>query len=149
MNTADKISSIILLMLIAAATGDILGRVHHQKNYTCHRTDEGTDARPVAELEAATGHSFEMEVTAYCPCEKCCGRWSDGYFANGEEVSFPAIASDSKYPFGTRINVPGYGVAEVKDRGGAIKGDKLDLYFPTHQAALNWGRRVLRCEVVR
>ena len=101
----------------------------------------GTDAEVVAGPGTEAWASYV--VTAYCPCEKCCGKWSDGYFANNEPVSFPAIAAPPNIPCGTRINVPGYGVAVVKDRGGAIKGNKLDVYFPTHDAALEWGRQVL------
>jgi hypothetical protein len=58
------------------------------------------------------------------------------------------IAADTKYyPFGTRMFVPGWGWGVVTDRGGAIKGpDRIDLYFESHQDALNWGRR--RAEVI-
>lgn len=53
------------------------------------------------------------------------------------------IAADTRYyPFGTRMYVPGYGWGRVEDRGGAIKGpDRIDLYFTSHQEALQWGRR--------
>ncbi len=59
------------------------------------------------------------------------------------------IAADTKYyPFGTRIYIPGYGWGVVEDRGGAIKGpDRLDLYFDSHQDALQWGRRKVAVEI--
>lgn len=89
-----------------------------------------------------------MEVTAYCPCEKCCGTHSPGITASGKHVSYNKgrfVAADTRVlPFGTKVSIPGYheGVfVPVLDRGGAIKGNKLDLYFPTHQAALKWGRQ--------
>ena len=55
------------------------------------------------------------------------------------------IAADTKYyPFGTEMYVPGYGWGVVEDRGGAIKGpDRIDLYFDSHNEALQWGRRKL------
>ena len=81
-----------------------------------------------------------LRITAYCSCEICCGDWSDGYFANGESVGGKAIAADKTTPFGVRIFVPGYGDAKVKDRGSAIQGNRLDLYFHSgHQQALEWG----------
>lgn len=93
---------------------------------------------------ACTPQAIEMEITAYCPCEKCCGDWADGFFADGSPVGGKAIAADTRYyPMGTLFDVPGYGVATVKDRGGAIKGDRLDLYFPSHQEALEWGRQFI------
>lgn len=61
------------------------------------------------------------------------------------------IAADTRYyPFGTRMEVPGYGWGMVLDRGGAIKGpDRLDLYFDSHRDALNWGRRRLKVKIER
>nr|MBL0732678.1 3D domain-containing protein [Desulfobacterales bacterium] len=55
------------------------------------------------------------------------------------------IAADTRfYPFGTRFYIPEYGYGRVEDRGSAIKGQKrLDLYFKSHQKALNWGRKRL------
>jgi len=61
------------------------------------------------------------------------------------------IAADTKYyPFGTRMYIPGYGWGIVEDRGGAIKGpDRIDLYFDSHQDALQWGRRKVAVEIER
>jgi len=84
-----------------------------------------------------------MRVTAYCPCEKCCGEWADGYFADGTPVGGLVVAAPKNIPFGTKLDIPGYGIAVVRDRGGAIKGNKLDVYFDTHQEALNWGVQYL------
>ena len=86
------------------------------------------------------------EVTAYCPCSRCCGKWSDGFTANGHKIR-PGdrfVAADSSIPFGTMLTVPGYGRVPVLDRGGAITGKRLDLFFPTHQEALNWGRQTVQ-----
>lgn len=61
------------------------------------------------------------------------------------------IAADlDVYPFGTRMHVPGYGWGEVKDCGSAIKGpQRLDIFFNKHNAALQWGRRRVKCKIVR
>ena len=46
--------------------------------------------------------------------------------------------------------IPGYGWGTVSDRGGAIKGpDRLDLYFGTHNDALDWGRRKVKVKIKR
>ena len=84
-----------------------------------------------------------MEVTAYCPKECCCGKYADGVTASGHVIQ-PGdkfAAADPSIPFGTMVEVHGYGKVPVLDRGGAIKGDKLDLFFETHEAALQWGRQ--------
>ena len=86
-------------------------------------------------------------ITAYCPCVQCCGRFSDGITASGSPAKGKLIAAPKSIPFGTWINIEGYGYAEVLDRGGAIKGRRLDLLFPTHQEALNWGVQYLEIEI--
>ena len=89
--------------------------------------------------------TFTANVSAFCPKKCCCGVYSDGITASGH-VIMPGdkfVAAPPKYPFGTMIDVPGYGRVPVLDRGGAIKGNKLDVYFDTHEAALQWGRQYL------
>ena len=94
-----------------------------------------------------TAITATYRVTAYCPCEKCCGRFSDGITASGKPAIGKLIAAPKSIPFGTWMNIEGYGYAEVLDRGGAIKGNRLDLLFPTHQEALNWGVQYLEIEI--
>lgn len=89
-----------------------------------------------------------LEVTAYCPCPKCCGPDAVGITASGKPVTYNGgifVAADPElFPFGARLRVPGYHehqVVEVIDRGGAIRGAKVDVYFPTHEQAEAWGRQ--------
>lgn len=86
-----------------------------------------------------------MEVTAYCGCESCCGEFADGITASSYRIrpGDKLIAAPRSFQFGTRIYIPGYGLASVEDRGGAIQGNRLDVYFSTHEEALKWGRRKL------
>jgi len=95
---------------------------------------------------AATSPTIRMKVTAYCPCKKCCGKWADGITASGAKAQGKLIAAPKEIPFGTWINVPGYGWAEVKDRGGSIKRNRLDVFFESHQEALEWGVKYLEIE---
>lgn len=55
------------------------------------------------------------------------------------------VAADTAYyPFGTLLDIPGYGRGVVEDRGSAIKGpDRLDLYYRSHSRALKWGRQTV------
>jgi 3D (Asp-Asp-Asp) domain-containing protein len=46
-------------------------------------------------------------------------------------------------PFGTVLEVPGYGVVKCEDRGGAIRGRRLDVLMPTHAEARAWGVKQL------
>ncbi len=97
---------------------------------------------------------IEMRVTAYCPCPSCCGEYSDGITANGYEI-LPGdtfFAADRRYPFHTEMLIPGYSNSQsvkVLDRGGAIKGNRLDVFFATHEEALQWGVQYLDVNVRR
>ena len=92
--------------------------------------------------------TVRMRVTGYCPCSKCCGAFSDGITANNHRIQ-PGdtfVAADKSYPFGTEMAIPGYNAGEpvqVMDRGGVIKGNRVDLFFHTHQQALEWGVQYL------
>ena len=87
------------------------------------------------------------KVTAYCPCAICCGK-TNGITASGTKATAGrTIATDSKFAFGTKLSINGTTYI-VEDRGGAIKGNKIDLYFNTHAEALAWGVKYLPVEVV-
>ncbi len=96
--------------------------------------------------------TVHMRVTAYCPCSKCCGRFSDGLTACGHRIAAGDVfvAAAQEYPFGTEILIPGYAnelPVKVLDRGGAIYGERLDVFFDSHQKALEWGVRYLDVKV--
>ena len=96
--------------------------------------------------------TVRMRVTAYCPCPKCCGSFSDGVTASGHKISQGDrfVAADKRYPFGTEMIIPGYKngqAVEVLDRGGAIRGNRLDVFFNSHQEALEWGVRHLDVKI--
>ena len=102
-------------------------------------------------VEPQVGNVYK--VTAYCSCEICCGKWSKVYprrTANGHIVK-PGdkfVAAPVEMPFGTRLIIPGYSdkPVPVLDRGGAIIGQRIDVYFDNHQAALNFGVQYLKVE---
>ncbi len=107
---------------------------------------------PQMEPEIPLWHAVQMRVTAYCPCEKCCGQYADGITTSGHKIqpNETFVAADKRYPFGTEMIVPGYNnnnPVKVLDRGGAIKDNRLDIFFPTHQEALNWGVKYLDVKI--
>lgn len=88
------------------------------------------------------------KVTAYCPGACCCDEFADGITASGHVIQ-PGdrfVAADKRLAFGQMIVIPGYGRVPVLDRGGAIKGNRIDVFYPTHQEALEWGVKYFECE---
>lgn len=108
-----------------------------------------------------------LETTGYCKCGKCCGwrrNWKFqpviaygpnkgqpkkvGITAAGTVADWGTIAADTRhFPFGTIMYIPGYGWGRVEDLGGAIQGMHIDLYFPSHRQALEWGREQKQVKV--
>ncbi len=106
-------------------------------------------------------------TTGYCRCGKCCGwkrNWllrpvyssgplkgkikKVGITASGTHARKGTIAADTRrFPFGTIMYIEGYGYGRVEDRGGAIKGAHIDLFFRTHNQALEWGRQTKKVKV--
>jgi 3D (Asp-Asp-Asp) domain-containing protein len=85
-----------------------------------------------------------MRVTGYCPCSKCCGKYADGITASNHKIisGDTFVAADKFHPFGTEMIIPGYNLGQpvkVLDRGSAIKGNRLDVFFHSHSQAQKWG----------
>ncbi len=101
-------------------------------------------AHTEANESSARWQTVQMRVTAYCACSECCGQYSDGITASGHKIQ-PGdafVAADERYSFGTEVVVSGYNYdqpVKVLDRGGAIEGNRLDVFFHSHQEALEWG----------
>lgn len=85
-------------------------------------------------------------LTAYCPCSKCCGKWANGITSTGVTATAGrTIAVDpKKIPYGTEVVINGHTYV-AEDCGGAIKKNKIDIYFNSHEEALAFGRQ--RAEV--
>jgi 3D (Asp-Asp-Asp) domain-containing protein len=49
----------------------------------------------------------------------------------------------SVIPLGARLTIPGYGTGIAADTGGSVRGNVIDLWFPTLQQARAWGRRTI------
>ena len=124
------------------------------------RDADGPSAHPVtiaadALITPAKPRTLWMEVTAYCPCKKCCGSHATGITSSGRPITYNGgkfVAADLKLlPYGTRVIVPGYNdgkPVEVIDRGGAIRGSHIDIFMKTHEEAVEWGKKRLQVVVV-
>ena len=91
---------------------------------------------------------FIVEATAYTPQESASGITAAGYNVR-KNPNMKLIAVDPKViPLGTKVWVEGYGEAIAGDTGGAIKGRKIDVLFPTVKQALQWGRKNVKVRVL-
>lgn len=102
-------------------------------------------------LESKKESLGEFKLTAYCSCEKCCGKWALNRpkDENGKDIVYgstgtvliagTSIAVDpSVIPYGSQVEINGH-TYTAHDTGGAIKGNRIDVYFDNHQDALSFG----------
>jgi 3D (Asp-Asp-Asp) domain-containing protein len=92
-----------------------------------------------------------FKLTAYCSCSKCCGKYAynrpkDEY---GNEIVYGSIGvrliagisiavDPSVIPYGSNVAINGH-TYTAHDTGGAIKGNRIDVYFDDHQEAWDFG----------
>lgn len=94
------------------------------------------------------GRKITINASAYTAAADECGK-SDGITASGKKVrENHTLACPKIYPFGTQIKIEGYGTYTCEDRGGAIKGNKFDIYMETKAEAFAFGRRNLEAEIL-
>jgi 3D (Asp-Asp-Asp) domain-containing protein len=92
--------------------------------------------------------SFTINASAYTAAADECGK-SDGITASGIKVEQNrTLACPPEYPFGVKIHIDGMGTYTCEDRGGAIKGNKFDIYMETKAEAFAFGRRNLLAYVM-
>jgi 3D (Asp-Asp-Asp) domain-containing protein len=92
---------------------------------------------------------FTLNASAYTAAADECGK-SDGITASGLRVTEKrTLACPKNFPFGTIIRIEGMGDYRCEDRGGAIKGNRIDIYMHTKAEAFQFGRRQLVAEVVK
>lgn len=81
-----------------------------------------------------------FKLTAYCACELCCGEYANGITATGTiATQGRTIAVDpSVIPYGSEVLINGHTYI-AEDCGGAIDGNRIDVYFDSHSEALQFG----------
>lgn len=124
---------------------EAVGDVTEEKNSVA----ESEEDMVVSEIKKESLGEFKL--TAYCSCEKCCGKWALNRpkDENGKDIVYgstgsilvagTSIAVDpSVIPYGSQVEINGH-TYTAHDTGGAIKGNRIDVYFDNHQDALNFG----------
>ena len=101
------------------------------------------ESEPVAVVEETVPEKEYLgvfETTAYCGCTKCCGKWADGYtYTGGLATQNRTIAVDPKViPLGSVVEIAGKKYV-AEDVGGAIKQNRIDVFFAQHTTALDFG----------
>ena len=97
------------------------------------------------------GQAVLFTCTAYCPCQKCCGQYSpevtggEAHTATGTvPMAGRTIAVDpSVIPYGSEVSIEGMGTYIAEDCGGKVNNNHIDIFFNTHEEALQFGTKRL------
>lgn len=111
--------------------------------------EEAIDWSKYPKIEViATGYTAGYESTGKHP-----GHPQFGITYSGVKVKrdlYSTVAADlDVFPIGTILFIPGYGYGVVADKGGAIKGNRVDLYYETvDDVYKNWGKKKVEVYIV-
>lgn len=96
-----------------------------------------------------TGKTLTVEATAYTAyCEGCSGTTANGTNLRANPDAKVIAVDPRVIPLGTKVWVEGYGEAIAADTGGAIKGNKIDVFIPNLNNAYEWGRRTVTLKIL-
>lgn len=108
------------------------------------QTTRASDMPRTTTTAVVDGETYK--ITAYCSCAKCCGKTTGRTASGTQATAGRTVAAPAKFAFGTKLNIGGH-IYTVEDRGGAIQGNRIDIYVSSHSAALQWGVKYLPVSV--
>jgi 3D (Asp-Asp-Asp) domain-containing protein len=158
-HSMKTLTSTPLLLLLCSCVqvedGPRFVRADSVKVAVLHSRDGGIEVVN-ASLPQSNEYELTIEVTAYCPCARCCGKMT-GRTSTESNAWRPGIAvCPGALPYGTLIHVPGYDRAEwavTDDTGSAMKKAwkkgkvLLDVRMTYHWQAVQWGRQLLTVRI--
>ncbi|PKM78497.1 MAG: hypothetical protein CVU90_01805 [Firmicutes bacterium HGW-Firmicutes-15] len=138
----QKDASLVVDGIVGQNTRQALGLLSNTASTTGSAVSRGA-------ADSRGGEVINMVATGYD------SSWESNYPFYGQPsyIGLPLergiVAVDPKViPMGTRLYVEGYGDAIAADQGGAIKGNRIDLYFDSRQEAMNWGMRTVKVTIL-
>lgn len=122
-----------------------------QPKVSAASTTSATSNAPTSETKATSSVEKELTMTSTAYTASCAG--CSGITATGinlkENPNQKVISVDPNViPLGSRVWVEGYGEAIAGDTGGSIKGNKIDIFIPSKQAAINWGHKTVKVKIL-
>ncbi len=122
-----------------------------QPKVSAATTTSATSNAPTSEAKATASVEKELTMTstAYtASCAGCSGITATGINLKANPNQKVISVDPNVIPLGSRVWVEGYGEAIAGDTGGSIKGNKIDIFIPSKQAAINWGHKTVKVKIL-
>ena len=114
---------------------------------------KNVEASPTKQKSQSNDSSFKtmtVEATAYTAyCNGCSGITRTGIDLRSNPNQKVIAVDPSVIPLGSKVWVDGYGMAIAGDTGGAIKGNRIDVFIPNRQKMNDFGRRTVQIKVYK
>jgi len=94
---------------------------------------------PASENAPKAGSSYgTFKISGYCNCKRCSGGHNLTYSGTVPQANHTISADLDKFPLGTKLYIDGI-VYTVEDKGSSVTGNRLDIFFDSHEKALDYG----------
>lgn len=104
----------------------------------------------VSRGDAETGVEYYVTATAYTAyCNGCSGRTATGFDLRANPNAKIIAVDPNVIPLGSKVYVEDYGYAIAADTGGAIKGNKIDVFMSSKADAYRWGRKKVKIKILQ
>lgn len=111
--------------------------------------DKNKEAKAVAASKQDVTQTVAVEATAYTAfCEGCSGKTYTGIDLRANPDQKVIAVDPNVIPLGSKVRVPGYGVAVAGDVGGDIEGNRIDIFMAKQTDALDYGRQQIKVEIL-
>ncbi|MFJ7725768.1 LysM peptidoglycan-binding domain-containing protein [Neobacillus sp. NPDC097160] len=112
-------------------------------------TNQDNNVIETSNSEEKATREITVKATAYtASCEGCSGTTATGVDLIANQDAKVIAVDPTVIPLGSKVYVEGYGVATAADTGGAIKGNRIDVFIPSEQDAINWGKKQVTVKIL-
>jgi N-acetylmuramoyl-L-alanine amidase len=114
-----------------------------------HVVQTTSNPAPAAQETTAAVKEVSVTATAYTAyCTGCSGLTATGVDLRSNPNQKVIAVDPNVIPLGSKVYVEGYGHAIAADTGGAIKGNRIDVFIPSQDQALNWGVQTVNVQIL-
>lgn len=112
-------------------------------------TENSVVSSKSSNAETSTKEQLTVTATAYTAnCEGCSGKTATGIDLKANPNQKVISVDPNVIPLGSKVYVEGYGTAIAGDTGGSIKGNKIDVFFPSENEAIQWGVKEVSVQIL-